>query len=99
MTIFDVADVVDTAPGQLGPANFKELVPGVWIPNPAVNELKPGLINDNNVRMPLYASDIQVTKPGDFGPYGMMELGDNANPASFLRRRANGPGPSVDIYE
>ena len=75
MTTFDVADLVNTAPGQLGPTNHKELLPDLWIPDPGVNQLKPGLVNDNNVRFPLYASDIQVRTPGELGPTGMMELG------------------------
>lgn len=75
MTTFDIADLVDTGPGQLGPSNYQELTPGLWIPDPGANELKPGIVNDNNVRFPLYASDIQVRTPGELGPYGMMELG------------------------
>lgn len=75
MTTFDIADLVDIGPDQLGPSNYQELVPGVWIPDPGANELKPGIVNDNNVGMPLYASDIQVRPPGELGPQGMMELG------------------------
>lgn len=76
MTTFDIADLVNVGPGELGPTNHKELLPGLWIPDPGVNQMKPGVITDNNVRMPLYASDIQVTAPGSLGPYGMQELGE-----------------------
>lgn len=75
MTTFDIADLVDVGPGQLGPPNTKELLPGLFIPNPAANQISPGIVNDNNVRMPLYASDIRVTPPGALGPFGMQELG------------------------
>lgn len=77
MTTFDLTDLVDVGPGQLGPPNTKELLPGLFIPNPAANALHPGIVNDNNVRMPLYASDIKVLTPGTLGPYGYMELGRN----------------------
>jgi hypothetical protein len=78
MTIFDLTDLVDVEPGKLAPYGTKQMVPGLFIPDPAVNELHPGMVNDSNVRFPLYASDIQVRQPGELGPYGYMQLGDNS---------------------
>ncbi|GAT10366.1 hypothetical protein H7I77_05420 [Mycolicibacterium novocastrense] len=75
MTTFDIADIVELDPSELGPTNSMELMPGLWIPDPGVNQMKPGVVSDENVRMPLYASDIYVTTPGSLGPYGMQELG------------------------
>jgi hypothetical protein len=77
MTTFDLADLDYVSPGQLGPYGTKELLPGWFIPDPEVNVLHPGMVNDRNVRAPLYASDIRVTQPGELGPYGYMQLGDN----------------------
>lgn len=75
MTTFDISALVDVGPGNLGPPNTKELLPGIFIPDPAANDLWPGIVSDRNVRMPLYASDITVLPPGAKGPYGYMELG------------------------
>ncbi|MEU0498045.1 hypothetical protein [Mycobacterium sp. NPDC006124] len=75
MTTFDIADVVEQDPNALGPNSYQELLPGLWIPDPSVNQIRPGSVTDKDVRMPLYASDIQVTAPGALGPYGMQELG------------------------
>jgi len=75
MTTFDIADLVNVDPGELGPTNHQELLPGVWIPDPGVNQMTPGVVTDNNVKLPLYASDIRVTAPGALGPFGMQELG------------------------
>jgi hypothetical protein len=70
----DVTKIIHVAPGQLAPAGYKQIGPGLWYPSDVDRQQYNVTPPPDAVKYPLDMSTIEQKGPGQLGPYGTTEL-------------------------
>ncbi|MDA3642092.1 hypothetical protein [Mycobacterium xenopi] len=69
----DLAAIQHLPPNQPGPYGYMPIADGVWVPDPSVNQLHPGLVG-STAKYPLDLADLRQLAPGELPRYGEMQL-------------------------
>ncbi|WP_084269319.1 hypothetical protein, partial [Mycobacterium avium] len=69
----DLAAIQHLPPNQPGPYGYMPIADGVWVPDPSVNQLHPGMVG-STAKHPLDLADLRQLAPGELPRYGEMQL-------------------------